>query len=59
MDHQDSSSQKFTQQAIEASIRIGLIFVLVAWCFDIIKPFILPLVWATIIAVASYPLFVS
>ena len=59
MDHQDSSSQKFTQQAIEASIRIGLIFVLVAWCFDIIKPFILPLVWAMIIAVASYPLFVS
>ncbi|NRB39219.1 MAG: AI-2E family transporter [Pseudomonadales bacterium] len=57
MSAQENPSQTFTKHAIEACIRIGLIFMLVAWCFDIVKPFILPIVWAMIIAVATYPLF--
>ncbi len=47
----------FHRRAIEASIRIGLVFLLVLWCFYIIRPFILLVLWGAIIAVAVYPLF--
>ena len=45
----------FTSRALEAAIRIGLLVVLVAWCFEIVRPFIVPVVWGVIIAVAAYP----
>jgi len=47
----------FTKNAIEAAIRLGLLFLLAMWCFDIIKPFVLPVTWGVVIAVAIYPLF--
>jgi predicted PurR-regulated permease PerM len=40
---------------VEAAIRIGLVALLVAWCFQIVRPFIVPVVWGIIIAVAIYP----
>ena len=49
----------FTKNAIEAAIRLGLLLLLAFWCFDIVKPFILPVMWGVIIAVAIYPLFVK
>ncbi|GAA5191419.1 AI-2E family transporter [Ferrimonas gelatinilytica] len=48
---------RFQRGAVEAAIRIGLLFVLVLWCFEIIRPFITPVVWAVILAVALYPMF--
>ncbi len=48
-----------TMQAIETSIRLGLIFLLLSWCLDIVRPFILPVIWGIIIAVAIYPLFLK
>jgi len=47
----------FTQDSIEAVIRIGLLLLLASWCFKIITPFIVPVMWGIIIAVAIYPLF--
>ena len=47
----------FHRRAIEAAIRIGLVFLLVLWCFYIVRPFILLILWGAIIAVAVYPLF--
>jgi len=44
-----------TGQALEIAIRIGLVFLLVAWCFQIVRPFVIPVVWGIIIAVATYP----
>ena len=41
--------------AVEVTIRIGLLIVLAAWCFDIVRPFIVPTAWGIIIAVAVYP----
>jgi len=52
-------SNEFTSNAIEAAIRLGLLFMLAIWCFDIVKPFIVPVVWGLIIAVAIYPLFIK
>jgi len=48
---------EFTKNTIEAAIRIGLLVLLTVYCFNIIKPFILPVIWGVIIAVAIYPLF--
>lgn len=45
------------QQAVEAAIRIGLVFLLAAWCFLIVEPFIIPILWGMIIAIASYPFY--
>ena len=45
----------FVHRAVEAAIRIGLLALLVAWCFQIVRPFIVPVVWGIIIAVAVYP----
>ncbi len=47
----------FTQNTIEAAVRLGLLLLLATWCFQIIAPFIVPVVWGMIIAVAIYPLF--
>ena len=52
------STTDFTQNTIEAAIRLGLLMLLAAWCFMIIYPFIQLIMWGVIIAVAIYPLFV-
>jgi predicted PurR-regulated permease PerM len=44
-----------TSHVVETAIRIGLLFVLAAWCVLIVQPFLVPIVWGIIIAVASYP----
>lgn len=43
--------------AVDAAIRIGLMALLVYWCFLIFKPFLIPVLWGIIIAVAIFPLF--
>ena len=52
-----TSNQQFTRNAIEATIRIGLLLLLVAWCFQITRPFIAPIVWGLIIAIAIFPIY--
>jgi predicted PurR-regulated permease PerM len=55
----DQTNTDFTQNTIEAAIRLGLLMLLAAWCFMIIYPFIQLIMWGVIIAVAIYPLFVK
>lgn len=45
------------QKVTETIIRLGVLALLVAWCFQILQPFIIPIVWGIIIAVAIYPLY--
>ena len=52
-----SRSGAFVQHALETVIRIGVIVLLAAWCFDIIRPFIGVVAWAVIIAIAVHPLY--
>ena len=42
-------------RAIDLTVRIGLLIILALWCFEIVKPFIGPIAWGVIIAVALYP----
>jgi predicted PurR-regulated permease PerM len=50
-------SGEFTKNTIEASIRLGLLLLLTIMCFKIITPFVVPVLWGVIIAVAIYPVF--
>ena len=45
------------KELIETAIQIGIITLLVLWCYQIAAPFIGPIVWAGIIAIGVYPLF--
>ena len=53
------SSGDFTRNTIEASIRLVLLFLLAYWCFLLVRPFMVMLLWAVIIAVAIFPLFMK
>lgn len=42
---------------IDTLIRLGIIFLLISWSVEIVKPFSLVLIWAVIIAIVVYPVF--
>lgn len=58
MDKQSESitNKVFISNMVESAIRIGLIVILLMFTYDIIKPFILPVIWGGIIAVALMPI---
>lgn len=45
--------------SIEAFIRFGVLVIIAILCFNLVKPFLIPVVWGAIIAVALYPLFLK
>ncbi|MFD2014798.1 AI-2E family transporter [Vibrio olivae] len=45
----------FVNNMVESAIRIGLLIILLVFTYDIIKPFIIPVLWGAIIAVALLP----
>ncbi len=45
----------FARKALEAAIRIGLVALLVIWCWGIVRPFVTPVAWGVILAIAMYP----
>lgn len=47
------------QNVIEIAIRLGLLIILVAWCFLIISPFKSIILWSVIIAIALAPVYTS
>jgi predicted PurR-regulated permease PerM len=49
-----TSDRVFLNRAVEAAIRIGVIAGLIVWCFMIARPFLVPVVWGAIIAVAIF-----
>jgi predicted PurR-regulated permease PerM len=52
-----NTSDAAVTQAIEISIRLGLIFLIVGWCLMILMPFVSVIVWGAIIAIAVYAPF--
>lgn len=43
--------------AVDAAIRITVVALLLYWCFLILSPFIVPVLWGIIIAIGVYPMF--
>lgn len=51
-----SFDKLFVRNMVEAALRIGLISILLIMTYDIIRPFIIPIIWGGIIAIAAFPL---
>jgi len=51
---QRGTEESYIARAIEVFVRLGSVALLVALCFEIVRPFILPLVWGIIIAIGSH-----
>lgn len=51
------NNRNFVDDSLKPAIRIGLIALLVWSCFLIFRPFLIPVLWAIIIAVAVYPFY--
>jgi len=47
------------EKIVDTIIRLGVLFFLISWCLDILRPFILILIWAIVIAVGIHPLYKS
>ncbi|MDJ0991866.1 MAG: hypothetical protein QNI85_17735 [Desulfobacterales bacterium] len=55
-DHAKSpDDRRFQTRALEAAIRIGLVVILIWWCFNIVKPFVLPFLWGAIFRALRLP----
>lgn len=48
---------EWSGKVAETAIRLGVLAIVVIWCFQILQPFIIPFIWGIIIAVAIYPLY--
>jgi len=51
------NSKNSIRKITETVLRIALLFLLLYWCYDIIKPFIGIILWAVIFAVALFPMY--
>jgi predicted PurR-regulated permease PerM len=56
-DNNLSGEKNSIRRIAEISLRIALLFLLLYWCYNIIKPFLDILLWAVIFAVAIFPLY--
>lgn len=52
-----SLTDENTKNILEVTIKIAMIALLFSWCFFIVQPFIVPIVWAMIISVSIYPIY--
>jgi len=44
-------------KAVDITLKLGLLLLLLGWCFKILSPFINMVIWAIIIAVTIFPLY--
>jgi len=54
-----TSDQLFNRRIIDIAIKLSALALVIFWCFQIIKPFILIVIWGAILAVALHPLHVK
>jgi predicted PurR-regulated permease PerM len=53
--NKQENQKLFITNSIEATVRIGLIALVIYFCLDIIRPFFVPILWGLIIATSLYP----
>ncbi|PWB76983.1 MAG: AI-2E family transporter [Holophagae bacterium] len=53
----DVLSPEATRRAIELTVRLVLVGLLAYWCFRIFRPFLMPLIWGIVLAVALAPIY--
>jgi predicted PurR-regulated permease PerM len=57
MNASEPEFQQVQRRTVDLFLRLGTVFVLLFWCFTIVQPFILIIVWGIIVAIALAPLF--
>ena len=57
MNHELPPPGEAQAKVTEIVIRLAVLALLLIWCFRIIQPFLIPVVWGMIIAVAIHPLY--
>ena len=50
-----STDKSYVTRALEATIHVGIVLLILFWCFKISQPFIEVIAWGIIIAVAIHP----
>ncbi len=53
--NQAPDDRQLLERALGVTVHLGTLALLAAWCFAILRPFVSPIVWGVIIAVAAYP----
>jgi predicted PurR-regulated permease PerM len=51
----DAQDRDFHRMATELAVSLGVVALLAYWCFSIVRPFLIPLVWGVVLAVALRP----
>jgi len=46
-----------SKQIFEIILHLGLVFLILGFCFNLLSPFVTPLLWAIIFAIILYPLY--
>ncbi len=54
MNQPDSNQNAAVALSIEIAIRLGLVFIIAAWCLQILTPFISLIMWGAIISISVY-----
>lgn len=57
--NQAAGSKTTMSQAIDIAINLLIIFLIMAWCLQILSPFLGVVVWGAVIAIAIYPAFLK
>jgi predicted PurR-regulated permease PerM len=55
--NETKEQNRFTGKVIESTIRLTVLIILIGWCFAIIQPFTIIILWGLILAIAMYPPF--
>ncbi|MBW4362538.1 AI-2E family transporter [Flavobacterium taihuense] len=53
----ENSSQNKSKQLFETILQLGLVFLILGFCFTLLMPFMMPILWAIILAIVLYPGF--
>ena len=46
-----------TNQSIDIALRLAVLALMLAWCFEILRPFLFPVLWGIILAIALEPVY--
>jgi len=52
-----NSSEIKSKQIFETILQLGLVFLILGFCIKLLLPFMMPILWAIILAIVLYPLF--
>lgn len=58
-DHTSSGLEARFGLTVHIIVRVAALALLLGWCFAILRPFLTPILWGVIIAIATHPAFVT